>query len=273
MSSVEIYRFNVYPKNGLPSIGAHVFMKSLPLNSTATVHSTVEFGCSWYIVYSVQSSYQTEFFYELVQDLNKSNEYVLNVSYDSSRAICSFKPNDKIKFVDPNNKELADQNQKFFFECERPTDFKCFLVVSANNVVLFWNDDDEEVRVKTLNLQSFDSFEEYDFTRVNYDINLYNDTFSLTFYTDPSAHNTYYSLQLTSNSFFESSKVKYVFNEHCFDQPSHSLYNCSQFEQDTEDDIQSGFLVMSYLVDGEELLEDDSDEDDSDEDDSDEDDS
>ncbi len=264
MSRQRIYTFYVEGMD-TQSIAVNVFITNLPPNTTATVLSTVEYGCDWFIVYSVVfGDGQTEFFYEQVQDSNESNDYVLNISYDSTRAICSFDSSEQIIFVNSNNEMLLQQNQQMLYEYIVNEKFKLFLVIFKNNILLFWHDDSAQVVVKTLNLSSFDSFEGLDFTRVDTIIDL-SCGFHLTFYTESSCYNRYNSLYLSSESIIDSNVVCYVFKEHEFDIPCNSSFSGSQFQPDTDYEIESGVLRMDCHVDGESQESDseaDSDEDD-----------
>ncbi len=264
----HIYTFKTSYESGMGirEMNVRVFIDNLPPNSTATVRSTVEYSCSWFIYYSVMSCRgRTEFFYERVKDLNESSDYVLNISYDSTRAICSFDSSDQLTFVNKNNKVSDEQDQSIFYEYlfryenDKVNEYKLFLVIYRNRIVLFWHDYYAEVIVKTLDLSSFDSFEDFDFTRVDTDITLFD--FSLTFYTKPSCYNTYYSLDVSSESIIDSKKVKYVLEEHTFNIPCDSSITGSQFKPDTNDEITRGSLRMDCHVDGE--LQDDDSEDDS----------
>jgi hypothetical protein len=249
--------------DGLPSIGVRVFITGLPPNSSVTVHSHVDYSCSWFVCYSVQShSGRTEYFYENIKDSNESSDYVLNILYDSTRAICSFDSSDQLTFVSGDNEVLVEQDQPTFYEyrfqCENDNaDYKLFLVIYKNRIVLFWHDYYAKVIVKTLYLSSFDSFEGFDFTRVDTDITPF-DCFSLTFYTEPSCYNTYYSLYVSSESILDSKDVNYVCREHTFDIPCDSALSGSQFIPDTDVEFRRGILRMDSIVDGK-LQEDDSD--------------
>ena len=254
MLTLEIYTFHT---NCGRSIPVHVSIKNLPENSIATVHSTVEFaGCSWFIAYSVQSDDDgIKYFYQLFQDLNTSHEYDLIIDYDSSKAICSFDSTERIVFVNSNNEELRDQNRPVFYEYVINDEFKLFLVISRNNIILFWNNNSSEVIVKTLNFSSFFELCDYDFTRVVIDQTfdfILEDNCKITFCTDPSDSNTYYSAYLDIKSFLESNEVRVVLKKHIFDQPCYSQYNGSQFRQNTDDKIGSFNLKLSHCVNGSE---------------------
>ena len=141
--STKIYEFNTgYPADGneYRKIPVDVFInRNLPPNSTAIVHSTVEFGgCSWFICYSVLS-YRglTEYFLELVSDSDESNDYVLNLDYDSGKAVCSFNSDKKVVFVNSNNDVLYEQ-KPMFYEDVINDEFKIFLVIFQNTIVLFF---------------------------------------------------------------------------------------------------------------------------------------
>jgi hypothetical protein len=266
MSTLKIYTFH---SNCGWSIPVHVSIKNLPENSIATVHSTVEFaGCSWFIAYSVQSDDGIEYFYQLFLDSDTSNEYNLIIDYDSRKAICSFDSTERIVFVNSNNKELRDQNRPVFYEYVINDEFKLFLVISQNNIVLFWNNNCSEVIVKTLNFSSFFELCDYDFTRVVIDQTvdfIFEDNCKITLCTDPSDSNTYYSAYLDIESFLESNEVQVVLKKYIFDQPCYSQYNGSQFEQDTDDKIGSFNLKLSHYVNGSEAISDECSEEEEDE--------
>jgi len=138
-----------YVKGGIDGsqIAANVFFNDLPLNATAIVHSTVEYVCDWFIIYSVIfADFQTEFFYEPVRDSNESSDYVLNISYDSNRKICSYDlMREQIIFVNSDNKALDEQKQPDIYEYAINENFKIFLVIFKDNIVLFWNDESAQV--------------------------------------------------------------------------------------------------------------------------------
>jgi hypothetical protein len=252
MSTFEIYTFHT---NCGWSIPVHVSIKNLPGNSIATVHSIVEFGgCSWFIAYSVQSDDGgIEYFYQLFLDSNTSNEYNLIIDYDSRKAICSFDSTERIVFVNSNNEELRDQNRPVFYEYVINDELKLFLVISRNNIVLFWNNNYSEVIVKTLNFSSFFELCDYDFRRVviypTFEF-IFENNCKITFCTNPSDSNTYYSAYLDIESFLKSNEVRVVLKKHIFDQPCYSQYNGSQFRQNTDDKIGSFNLKLSHYVNG-----------------------
>ena len=249
---------DTFKTDGLPSIEVRVFITELPPDSSATIHSHIEFGCLWFLGYSVKShNGRTEYFYELLDDSNESSDYVLIISYDSTRAIFPVESNERIIFVDSNNNVLDEQpfepmiyEYPFNYENEHANDYKLFLVICRNRIVLFWHDYNARVIVKTLNLSSFDSFKDLDFTRVDPDISMF-DRFSLTFYTDLSLENTYYSLYLSSKSVFNSNNVKCVCKKHRINIPCYSPFSGSQFRPDTHDEIERKILRMYSRVDGE----------------------
>ena len=256
MSVKKIHTF--YVKGGIvgSQIAANVFINDLPRNATAIVHSIVEYGCDWFVMYFVISPYgQTEFFYELVQDSNhESSYYVLNISYNSNRAICSFDSREQIIFVDSKNNTLTDQNEPDFYEYAINENFKIFLVIFKDNILLFWNDDSAQVIVKTLDFSTFFEFSNdnspYHFTRVNYEIDLTNEHCKITFYTDPLDTNIYRSAYVDIESFLESNNLSVVLKEHIVDQPSYSPFNGSQFTTDICTTIGMFTLEMSHIVDG-----------------------
>ena len=257
MSKTQIDTFET---DGSLSIRVRVFITGLPPNSSATVHSHNEFSCLWFICYSVKShNGRTEYFYELLDDSNESSDYVLNISYVSTRAIFSVESDEQIKFVNSNNKVLDEQDHPMFYEYpfnyenEHANDYKLFLVICRNRIVLFWHDYNARVIVKTLDLSSFDSFKDLDFTRVDLDIRMF-DCFSLTFYTTPSGYNTYYSLYLSSKSSsksFFNSNIGCVCKKHTFCIPCWSPFSGSQFIPDTDIEFRHGILRMDSRVDGE----------------------
>jgi len=250
----------IFQSGGSPSIPVHVFIKNLPQKFTAIFHSAVEIDCcSWFIVYSVQTNDgRTEYFYEKFSDSNESSDYVLNIHYDSSKAFCSFDSTERIVFVDSDNDPFSDQNQPMFYECVIHNEFKIFLVIFQNNIVLFWNNNYEEVIVKTLNFSSFLDLCKYDFTRVviNPSVNLlYGDSCKITFCTDPSDSNTYFSAYLDIESFLESNEeVSIVLKYHRFDQMCSSQFNGSQFKPDINKRIGDFTLKLSHFVDGSEVV-------------------
>ena len=255
MSKTKIHEFDTYYRNqyGKQSIPVNVFIWNLPQNSTVNVHSTVEFGCSWFIVYSVQSGDgQTELFYELVID-SGGHDYVLEINYDSKKAICSFDLNDRIVFVNSDNQELVKQQTGFYeymITNEMSQEFKTFLFIHKDNLLLFWNDDYAKVIVKKLNLSSFLEFYD-DFTRVGIDIDLTYESCKITFFTNISPSNTYYSAYFDIMSFLDSNRVSVVLYDHTFNQMSCSPFNGSQFEPDTCDKIGDFTLNMTHYEDGE----------------------
>ena len=155
MDNTQIYTFKT---SDATNCKVNLFITELPPNSTANIHSTEEFSLiRWFVFYSVQhQNGRTEFFYDKIADSNESNDYVLNISYDSGRAICSFDSTKRIVFVDEYNIKLVKQNGPVFYEYDGH-DYKRFLVIIQNNIFLFWHDDEEKVIVKTLNLSSFDN--------------------------------------------------------------------------------------------------------------------
>lgn len=240
------------------SIAANVFIKGLPPNATATVFSTVEYVCDWYILYSVISGDgQTEFFYEQVQDSNESYDYVLNISYGSTRAICSFDSSEQIIFVNSNNEMFLQQNQQMFYEYIVNENFKLFLVIFKNNILLFWHNDSAQVVVKTLNFSTFIELYLYQFTRVDHEIDLTNEHCKITFYTDPLDTNIYYSAYFDIKSFLQGNDASVVLKKHIVNQPSYSPFNGSQFTTDICKQMSEFTLKMSHIVDRQ-LLEADS---------------
>ena len=248
---------NNFQSGGSRSIPVHVFIWNLPENSKAIVHSTIEFDCcSWFIVYSVQSGDgRTEYFYEKFSDSNESSDYVLNIHYDSSKAVCSFDSTERIEFVNSNNEKLCDQEgnlgfyEYVFFDEDGDEKFKVFLVIFQNNIVFFSNNYKAKVIVKTFDFESF--FELYDFTRVviNPSVNLlYGDSCKITFCTDTSDSNTYFSAYLDIKSFLESNKVSIVLKHHRFNQMCCSQFSGSQFKPDTDEEIGDFTLRLSHFV-------------------------
>ena len=259
MSKTKIFEFNVFYQTGMgqKSISVNVFIQNLSQFSTATVHSTVEFGGSWFICYSVLS-YRglTEYFYELVSDSDESNDYVLNLEYDSGKAVYSFNLAEKIVFVDSDNDELQDQTiSSVFHEDVINDDFKIFLVISQNTIVLFWNNRRGQVVVKTLDLSSFIEFEDYDFTRVVIDSSadfLYDGDCSIRFCEMISPSNTYYSVYVDIKSFLEGNGVLAVLNYHEFNQMCTSQFSGSQFKPEKDEPCGTFNLKLSCSVDGSE---------------------
>lgn len=258
-NSKPIYTFQTSYHSGRETrhISARVFIDNLPPNSTATVKRTVKYSCSWFIFYSVvYGDGRTKFFYEQIEDSGKSSDYVLNISYGSTRAICSFDSTDRLTFVSGDNEVSVKQDYQVYYEYpftyqgDNANEYKIFLVIFRNKIFFFWHDNCANVIVKTLDLSSFDSFEDLDFTRVNKDIEL-SDDFSLTLYTEPSCYNTYYSLYLSSKSIFDSNDANYVLKEHRFNIPCDLSLSGSQFIPDTDNEIRRGVLKMDCLVDGE----------------------
>lgn len=238
-------------------IPVHVFIDNLPPNSIATVDSTLEFGGSWFIVYSVRSGDdRTEFFYELVEDSNETSDYVLNIFYDSTRAICSFDSTEQIIFVDRDNDELVEQPRKMLYEYvvedRMSREYKTFLIIFKNNFVLFWNDKYAKVTVKKFNLSSFFELYDYcDFSRVEFNFHdLTDERCEMTFYTDPSSSNQYYSAYIDM-SFLDSNCVSVVLYDHRFNQMCFSQFSGSQFKPDTRDKIGDFTLKLTHRVDGE----------------------
>lgn len=255
-----IYTFHT---NCHPSINVNVFIENSPVNSIATVHSTVEFGgCAWFIAYSVQSDDGgIEYFYQLFLDSNKTHEFDLIIDYDSSKAICSFDSTERIVFVNSNNEELRDQNRPVFYEYVINDEFKLFLVISRNNIILFWNNNRTEVIVKTLDFSSFLELCNYDFTRVVIDQTVdfldEEDNCIITFCTMPSDSNTYHSAYFNIKLFLESNeKVLVVLKYHRFNQMCSSQFSGSQFKQDTDDKIGDFNLKLSHYVNGLEAISD-----------------
>ena len=249
-----MYTFRTKYKNEFGySIPILVFIDNLPSNSTATVHSTLEFGCSWFIAYSVRSGDgHTELFYELVEDSDESNDYVLNISYDSTRKVCSFDSTEKITLVDRDNDVVEKPQQmlyEYVIEDRMSREFKIYLVIYNNNIVLFWNDECAKVTVKTFDLSLFFSSHEYgNFTRVEFDIDdLTDKRCEMTFYTELPG-NRYFSAYLNINPLYN--EVDVVLKENIFDQMCDSSLSGSQFKPDTCDDIWRGTLVMTHYVDG-----------------------
>lgn len=262
MSVKPIYTF--YVEGGIVGIqiAANVFINDIPRNATVLVHSIVEYVCDWFIIYSVIfADFQTEFFYELVQDSNESSDYVLNISYDSNRKICSYDLREQIIFVDSKNNTLTDQNQPSFYEYAINESFKIFLVIFKDNIVLFWNDKSAQVIVKTLDFSNFFEFSNgnpYHFTRVNYEIDLTDEHCKITFYTDQLDTNIYCSAYVDIESFLQGNDASVVLKEHIVNQPSYSPFNGSQFTTDVCEKFPEFTLEMSHFVDGQ-LLEADSD--------------
>jgi hypothetical protein len=248
--------------------GAHTYIDKIPLDSTATLHSICNYFCSQFVFYSVVSSNgRTKIFYEFIEDPDPDER----IDYDSTRQICSFDSTERITFVSTNNEGFFSKNELVFYEYQFDYQnrffenvHKVFLVIFQNKIVLFWHDNLGKVIVKTLDLSSFDSF---DFTRVNPNIELF-DWFSLTFYTIPSTDNVYYSLQVSSDSIFDSNDANYVLKKHTFNIPCYLSLSGSQFIPDTDDKIKRGVLKMRchVHVNGN-LQEDDSDDSDDSEDD------
>jgi hypothetical protein len=257
----KIYEFNTgyLAGNGYQQIPVVVFIENLPPNYTANVHSTVEFGCSWFIFYSVLTCCgRIEYFHELVSDSDESNYYVLNLDYDSEKAVCSFNSDKKVVFVNSNN-DVLDEQKPMFYEDVINNDFKIFLVIFQNTIVLFWNNDSGQVVVKMLNLSLF--FDENDFTRVV--INsppadfIYNGTCSITFYQNLSDSNTCFSVDINIQSFLEDNHVLAVLNYHRFNQICTSPFSGSPFIPDTTEKQGTYFLKLSCSVDGSEVDSDD----------------
>lgn len=257
MAKILIYTFGTKYTNvvGNP-IPIRVFIDNLPSNSTATVHSTLEIGCSWFIAYSVSSGDgHTELFYEPVEDSDESNDYVLNISYDSTREVCSFDSREQITFVDRDNHVLVEQPLQMLYEYvvkdRMSREFKTFLVIYNNNIVLFWNDEYARVTVKTFNLSLFFEFYNYDFTRVEFNFHdITDERCEMTFYTDSSPSNQYYSSYI-SMSFLDSNLVSVVLYDHRFNQMCCSQFSSSQFKPDTRDKIGDFTLKLTHHVDGE----------------------
>lgn len=255
MAKILLYTFETKYKNVLGnSIPILVFMDNLPSNSTATVHSTLEFGCSWFIAYSVRSGDgHTELFYELVEDSDESNDYVLNISYDSStRKVCSFDSREQITFVDRDNNVVEKPQQmlyEYVIEDRMSREFKIYLVIYNNNIVLFWNDECAKITVKTFDLSSFFSSREYgNFTRVEFDIDdLTDERCEMTFYTE-SPGNRYFSAYLDINPL--SNKVCVVLKDYEFNQMCDSSLSGSQFKPETCHTRWRCTLELTHYVDG-----------------------
>ena len=250
MAKVLIKNFK---SGGHPSISVYVFIQNLPQDSTAIFHSTVEFNCcSWFIVYSVQSGNgRIEYFYQLITDSRESSDYVLNIDYDSSKAVCSFDSTEQIVFVDSDNEEFSDQTQPMFYECLIYDESKIFLVIFQNNIVLFWNNDKGQVVVKTLDFSLFLELSEYNFTRAVIDQTnfIYEDNCKITFCTDPSDSNTYSSAYFDIESVLESNDVSVVLKFNRFNQMCSSQFSGSQFESDSSDVIGSFTINLIHSVD------------------------
>jgi hypothetical protein len=244
MSKTKIYTFT--PRG---SQLVDVFIENLPEGSIATVYSTVKYYVSsllrsWFIFFLVQSEDgRIEYFYQFISDSNKSQEshdYVLNIDYDSSKPIFSLDSTQQIVFVNSNNDEI-DQNRRMFYEHRFNDEFKIFLIVFRNNIVLFWNNNYAEVVVKFIDFSSFLKLWDYDFTRVvikaDDDNFLCEDNCSITFYMNPSVDATYVSVNLKILSLLICNDVSVVVKEHTFDQPD----KCKLIDNFT--------LKMSHLVD------------------------
>jgi hypothetical protein len=250
-----IHRFKtVLRPNSIP---VSVFIEKLPPNCTATVHSTPEFTCGmWFIFYSVDSKndHRTEYFYVLVDD-SGSGEYELNIVYDSTRPICSFDSTKEITFVDEDNNVSVEQQPPFceYEYCKKDDrigrEYIMFLVIYNNNIVLFWNDDDAKVIVKTFDLSSFVSSREYgNFTRVGSDIELTDDSCKITFYTE-SPGNRYFSAYLDIKP-FSSNDVPVVLKDYEFNQMCDLPISGSQFKPDTCHTRWRCTLELTHYVDG-----------------------
>lgn len=264
MPKIPIYNFYTQGPHRMPVL---VSIEDLPQNCTARIHTTLDFNCGvWFILYSVYSndSRHTEYFYELVEDTNETADYDLIIVYDSTRAICSFKSNEQITFVDSGNNVLVEQLPIFheyeYSEKDKRTDreYKMFLVIYKNKLVIFWNDNLAKVTVKTFDLLSlsFDIPRDYhDFTRVDFNFELTHESCKITFCTD-SPGNRYFSAYIVIEP-FSSNDVSVVLKDHRFNQMSCSPFNGSQFEPDTCDEIGNFTFNLTHYVDGE-LQEDDS---------------
>lgn len=252
-----IHRFKTVPRPN--SIPVSVFIEKLPPNCTATVHLTPEFACGmWFIFYSVYSKndHRTEYFYVLVDD-SGSGDYELNIVYDSTCAICSFNSTEKITFVDEDNNVSVEQQPPFceYEYCKKDDrigrEYIMFLVIYKNKLVIFWNDDDAKVTVKTFDLLSLftDIPRDYrNFTRVGSDIELTDDSCKITFYTE-SPGNRYFSAYLDIKP-FSRNVVSVVLRDYEFNQMCDLPISGSQFKPDTCDDIRRGTFVMTHYVDG-----------------------
>lgn len=250
-----IYQFKTNGRGCLNSIPVFVFIENLPPNSKATVHSTSEFTCDhWYIFYSVRSGDRIEFFYDLVKDSNDSGDYELTIDYSLTHAICSFNSTEEITFVDSRNNVLVEQppifsEYEYAYNSRLEREYKMFLVIYRNTIVICWNDDDAKVIVKTFDLSSFFSSREYGtFSRVDHDFDLYSDSCKFTFYTDSSG-NRYFSAYLDINPL--SNEVYVVLKHYEFNQMCDLSLSGSQFKPDTCDTIWKDTLVMTHCVDGE----------------------
>lgn len=249
-----IYEFKKDSHGSINSIPVFVFIKNLPPNSKATVHSTSDFTCDhWYIFYSVRSGDRIEFFYDLGKDSNDSGDYELTIDYSLTHAIRSFNSTEEITFVDSRNNVLVEQppifsEYEYAYNPRLEREYKMFLVIYRNTIVICWNDDDAKVIVKTFDLSSFFSSREYgNFTRVEFDIELTDDSCKITFYTE-SPGNRYFSAYLAINPL--SNEVNVVLKENIFDQMCDSSLSGSQFKPDTCDTIWNDILVMTHYVDG-----------------------
>jgi hypothetical protein len=253
MSRTQIHTFYVEGGIGNKMIPVLVYICGLPRNFNAFFHSAVENNeQSWFIFFSVQSGdSRIEYFYKLITDSRESSDYVLNIDYDSSKAVCSFNSTEQIVFVNSNNDKLSDQTRPMFYECLIYDESKIFLVIFQNNIVLFWKNDEGQVVVKTLDFStSFDLYS-YHFTRVNYEIDLTNEHCKITFCTDPSDSNTYSSAYFDIESFLKNNDVSVILKFHRFNQMCSSLFSGSQFEPDSSDVIGSFTINLIHSVDGE----------------------
>ena len=127
-----------------------------------------------------------------------------------------------------------------------------------------------EVIVKTLDFSSCLELYDYDLTRVvvvqTVDF-LYENNCKITFCTDPSGSNIYHSAYIDIKSFLESDEdVSGVLKCHRFKQMCCSQFNGSQFEPDTDKQINVFTLRLSHFVDGSEVVSEEDSEEDLDED-------
>jgi len=258
----HIYTFFTNDSHKIP---VHVFIDNLPQNCTARVHSTTVFnGSWWFIFYSVRSGDRIEFFYELVKDSNESGDYELTIDYDLTHPICSFDSTEEITFVDSRNDVLVEQPPifsvyEYAHDSRLEREYKMFLVIYNNTIVICWNDEDTKVSVKTFDLSSFFSSREYGtFSRVDYDFVLTPESCKITFYTVQSEGNQYFSAYIDFNPFSADNLVSVILHDHRLNQLGESGLRSSPYIPDTDDKIESIFLNLTHYVDGK-LLEDDSD--------------
>ena len=137
MASVELSKFKTGSRDLLRNV--YIFIENLPENSTATVKSKNEFcfSCAWFIFYEVVfGGGQTKYFFELVPDSSERGDYLLNITYDSNKALCSFDSStERIIFVNSCNKKLADQDRPIFYEYVFG-DNSVYLVIFKKNILI-----------------------------------------------------------------------------------------------------------------------------------------